>query len=67
MQEVHAGLIGPDVTELREAGDLHPSSITSVTTLQSRDIFITRTSGRSAPIVLVPGFDKSKIEECDKH
>ena len=28
-------------------------------------IFITRTSGRSAPIVLVPGFDKSNIEECD--
>ena len=26
---------------------------------------LSRTSGRSAPLVLVPGFDKSNIEECD--
>ena len=34
VQEVHAGLVGPDVTELREAGDLHTSSVTSIPTLQ---------------------------------
>ena len=39
VQKVHAGLVGPDVTELREARDLHTSSVTSVATLQSRDIF----------------------------
>ena len=34
VEEVHAGLVGPDVAELREAGDLHTSSVTSVPALK---------------------------------